>query len=314
MGLFVQNISLALSSNSYLLEKVSLPKLSKDKIDLTVAPGTVAIIGGVKYKGQAAPYKLTRGIVGIKNGAEAYLYSDRPFDGISLNFFGGQHVVSLSSMPAVKSKYSVVGIAAIEVSDYKDLVNYFNRSLTRDELVAEINKTVKPHLSNETISAVSRLISAETTDVSLRAMLNDVAGEIMKSRKTAALLMNMGLLLSARGITFHLNPLDDAEDASKKVHDALLDKAVDDYRNGDARDRQDRQAAAERQHEIDKIRAQNSNINENTETKNINTNTQGGDITIVEGKKEGSVKFCPECGTKIAAGAKFCPECGNKLK
>lgn len=32
----------------------------------------------------------------------------------------------------------------------------------------------------------------------------------------------------------------------------------------------------------------------------------------VEAAPAGSVKFCPNCGAKLAEGAKFCPECGTK--
>ena len=126
MSLFVQEIVLRLSDEKYLIEKTALPPLVKDKIDLSVAPGTVAIVGGTTYKGRETPYKLTREVVGLKRAAtDAYLYPDKPFDGIAVTFFGGQHIVSVSSLPSAKAKFSIVGTASLEISDFRDLAAYF---------------------------------------------------------------------------------------------------------------------------------------------------------------------------------------------
>lgn len=320
MGLFVQNITLKLSDNKYLVEKVDLPSLDKGKIDLTVANGTVAIIGGSKYKGREVPYKLTRDIIGSKRaGAEAYLYPDKPFEDITVSFFGGQHVVSISSLPKAKAKFSIVGSATLEISDFKDLALYFDRSITKDELIEEINKTVRSHLSNEVSIAASRYITADTTDNNLRAALANVSDDVMKSRKTASILMNMGLILSAKGISMHLNALDDADDKIKAINDALLDNAIDSL-NDAKRDREDREKAAARQHEIDMTKAQKTDFRDYTDTKNINTNTTGNGNVIINNPKDtdtariGKVAYCPNCGQKIAQNAaKFCPNCGQKL-
>lgn len=322
MGLFVQDIKLGLSSDAYLLEKATLPTLNRDKINLTVAPGTVAIVGGEKYKGQEVPYKLTRGIVGLKNGAEVFLYPDKNFDGVSLQFFGGQHTLSFSATPTAKGTFAVVGTAFIEISDYKDLAKFFNRSLTVEDLKQELmakDSVVKAHLSNETMSAIKALIKDGMTEDALCAVLNDEIAS--KIRKTASLLTNMGLLLSSRAITFKLNTLDQAAEAQEKLNRKSVDKAMSEF-DKDELDRQERREAAERQHEIDKIRAQRTNISENTDTKNVNTNTNGGNVTIVNDKEkdkdkksegEQTAKFCPECGVKLTGKVKFCPECGKKL-
>lgn len=318
MGLFVENLTLKLSNPDFVIEKVTLPPISKGKVDLLVVPGTVAIVGGTKYKGQEVPHKLTREIVGSKQtGVDVYLFPDKMFDSVSVSFFGGQHIVSISSLPTAKAKFSIVGTASLEVADYAELANHFKRSMTRDELVQEINSSVRSHLSNEVSSIASRYITPETTEVTLRAALDSVSTDVMKSRKTAAMLMNMGLILSARGLTMRLNSLDDADDKFRIINDALTDKAIASL-NDDLLDRADRQEQAKRQHEVDIIRAQRTNIDESTstETRNINTNSNGGNVTIVNGGVGGATpfrRFCPECGNQLVQDAKFCPFCGKRL-
>ena len=318
MSWFVQEIVLRLSDEKYLIEKTALPPLVKDKIDLSVAPGTVAIVGGTTYKGRETPYKLTREVVGLKRAAtDAYLYPDKPFDGIAVTFFGGQHIVSVSSLPSAKAKFSIVGTASLEISDFRDLAAYFKRTITKEDLAGEINKNVRTHLSNEVSAAASKYITSETTEVTLRGALENIASDVMKSRKTASLLLNMGLILSPRGISMHLNALGDAENKMQRILDALTDKALESLDN-DILDRAERELAAQRQHEIDLIRAAQTEIKE--ETKNINTTTNGNGKIVIqkpeknESKAERERQFCPECGAKLTEKeGKFCPFCGKKL-
>lgn len=327
MGLFVQSIVLRMTDERYVVEKVALPELTKEKIDLTVLPGTIAVLGGVKYKGQESPYKLTREIVGSKRASvDVYLFPDKSFDNFTISFFGGQHVVSISSLPSAKAKFSIVGTATVEIADYKELAGYFKRSMTKEDLIEEINKNFRGHLSNEVSVAASRYITPETTEVTLRGALESVSQEVMKSRKTASLLMGMGLILSARGISMHLNALEDADDKFRIINDALTSKAISSLDN-DILDREERERAAARQHEIDLIRAQRTEIKDTTETRNINTNTNtqgGGTVNIINSSAPSAApaakkaapekRFCTECGKEVAReGAKFCPFCGGKL-
>ena len=60
VGLMVQNITLGLSEGNYLVEQVEIPPIVKGKVNVTVLPGTIALLGGVKYKGQEIPYQLIR--------------------------------------------------------------------------------------------------------------------------------------------------------------------------------------------------------------------------------------------------------------
>jgi rubrerythrin len=311
MGLFVQNVVLGISDEKYLVEKVEIPEITKGKVDLTVKPGTIAIIGGIKYKGQEAPYKLTRENIGSKRASvDAYLYPDKMFDSISINFFGGQHNVSLSSLPGTKAKFSIVGTANIEIADFKDLANYFKASIKREDLVEQVTKEFRGHLSNEVNTSACKYITPETTEITLSAVLDSVSQDVMRSRKTSAMLANMGLMLSARGITMHLNALDESEEIMRIVNDAVNDKAIRSLDN-DLRDREEREKSAERQHEIDMARANRTDISESTETRNYNTN--GGNVTINNPAPKNK-RYCPECGTEITSpNAKFCPSCGQKL-
>lgn len=317
MGLFVQKITLNLSGNDYVVERLDDIKLDKNKIDVYIAPGTRAIIGGVSYKGQETPYKLSRDLIGSKQtGASVYLYPDKSFDSISLTFFGGQHTVSVSSLPQAKAKFSIVGSATVEISDYKDLAEYFKRSLTRQDLVDEITKNFRPHLADEVGTAASKYITPSTTEVTLRAALDSVAKEVIQSRKTASLLMRMGLRLSERGISMHLNPLDDADNIINEINEALKDSAVTSI----GTEAEERRLAAARKHELDMAKVNRSTFTDNTETRNINTNTNGGTVNIIDpNSKSGSghapaKRFCTECGKEVSKdGAKFCPFCGAKL-
>jgi rubrerythrin len=182
-------------------------------------------------------------------------------------------------------------------------------------LVEEINKDFRVHLSNEVNTAASKHITPETTEVALRSVLDSVSQDVMQSRKTSSMLMDMGLMLSARGITMHLNALDQAEELMDAINNALADKAIISL-NNDVLDREERERAAIRQHELDMARVNRTDIRESTETRNYNTN--GGNVTINNPSPNNPAptakRFCPECGTEITSpNAKFCPSCGQKL-
>lgn len=315
VGLMSQEFTLGLSDSNYLVEEVQLPQLVRERLNITILPGTVAVLGGVKYKGQELTYKLSRIVVAPKGSATSvYLFPDKMVDSITVPFFGGQHMVSISSLPLAKAKFSIVGSATVEVADFKELAYYYKRSMTKEELVADINANLRGHLSNEVAAAASEHITPETTEVTLRAALNDVAKDVISSKKTATALMNMGLMLSARGISMHINALEDAEDKMKLINDALMDKAIASL-DDDLLDRAADALAASRKHDIDMTLAKN------TTTSNTNSNittTANGNAVVVNAKDNssdgGGKKFCMNCGAKIPNDkAKFCPGCGNKL-
>ena len=320
VGLLSQDIILGLSDSTFLVEQVEVPPIVRERVNVTVKPGTVAVLGGVKYRGQMLPYKLTRAVVASKGSSSTvYLLPDKMMDSITVVFFGGQHVVSISSLPSAKAKFSIVGSATVEIADVKELANYFKRSITKEDLVADINNNLRGHLSNEVSMAASKYITPETTEVTLRAALNDVAREVISSKKTASALMNMGLILSARGISMHINALEDAEDKIKLINDLLTDKAISSL-DDDLLDRASDALAASRKHELDMTLAKN------TTTRNINTNsnntvTTNGNAPVADASKknakaadEPTQRFCMNCGAGIPdSTANFCPKCGKRL-
>jgi membrane protease subunit (stomatin/prohibitin family) len=104
--------------------------------------------------------------------------------------------------------------------------------------------------------------------------------------------------------------LDQAEELMDAINNALADKAIISL-NNDVLDREEREKAAAREHEIAMARANRTDISESTETRNYNTN--GGNVTINNPAPKNK-RYCPECGTEItSANAKFCPSCGQKL-
>ena len=318
VGLMVQNITLGLSEGNYLVEQVEIPPIVKGKVNVTVLPGTIALLGGVKYKGQEIPYQLIREVVGNKkNATTAYLLPDKLMDNISVSFFGGQHMVSLSSLPTAKAKFSIVGTATVEVADFKELANYFKRSMTKEELVEEINKNLRGHLTNEVSVAASKYITPTTTEVTLRAALDDVAREVISSKKTASALMNMGLILSARGLSMHINALDDAEDKIKLINDALTDKAIANLDN-DLLDRAADELERARNHDVNMALAKNTTTRNNNNNDTITTNNNGNAPVVInkggtQPKQQGGKNFCPNCGNKITGNGRFCPNCGQQL-
>ena len=323
MGLFTQDIKLALSKGEYVIEKVTLPPIKKKNIDLSVAPGTVAIINRQAYKGQGFAYKLTDVAIGASKGTElvAYLYPDKMFDNIPITFFGGQHSVTLSSAVSgfAKAKFSIVGNATLELSDYRDLATHFDRSVTKQDVIDEVNKNVRIHLTNEVSSAASKYIVEGTTEIVLAGKLNEIAADVMQTRKAATVFMQMGLMLSQRGISLHINPLEEADEMFKKLQEALMRREMEGF-DRDRLDREERERQAQRDHEINLIRAQNTTREESDNTNTINNNgapvtapaPQANPAPTPQAQSSGQ-KYCGECGAKLKPGAKYCNACGAKV-
>lgn len=56
IGFFSQEFTVGLSQGDYVLEKVTLPPIKKKNIVFRVQPGTVALVGGQKFKGAGTAY------------------------------------------------------------------------------------------------------------------------------------------------------------------------------------------------------------------------------------------------------------------
>lgn len=352
VGLFSQDINLSLSSGEYIIEKITIPALKRKNINLMVAPGTVAIINKQTFKGQGVAYKINDVTMGGGKGAEltAYLYPDKMFDNVPITFFGGQHSVKLSVAVSgfARAKFSIVGDAVVELSDYKDLALYFDRTVTKKDVIDEINKNSRVHLTNEVSAVASSYITADTTEIELRGKLNAIASDVINNRKVSAVLMNMGLMVSQRGLSLRLNLLDETEEMVRVLQEALLKAEINEL-GKDEQERADRERQAQRDHEVALIIAQNTTRTEGDHTNTINGNSTTP-VTInqpapqaqpqpapqaqpqptaqpqaqpvaqpqpapqAQPQPTGSgAKFCRECGTPVKPGAKHCNECGAKV-
>ncbi len=324
--LFGQEFTVGLTNSAYLIEKVTLPPIKKKNITFRVQEGTIALVGGQKYKGQNIAYQLSsfNFTDGKKNTCDIYLYPDKPFESITVSFFGGQHEITLSAAISkfARAKFAIVGSASIEIGDFKDLAKFFGRTITKEELVDEINKNYRAHLTNEVSSTACKYITRETTEIELQQHLNDIAADVMRnSKKTASLLMNMGLMMSHRGISMHLNPVEGADEQFRLLNEALMKKEMESF-DQDKLDREERERAAQRQHEIDRIRAENTTREETDQHKSYSNNGPAP-VTVNEsttkrgdGSRSGARtggKFCTECGAEIKGNGKFCANCGARL-
>ena len=276
VGLFTQEITLGLSDESFLVEKVEIPPIVRDRVDLTVLPGTVALTDDVGVPRTSGFYKLTRSHFGNKSASTVVaLYPNKIIDNITITFFGGQHVLSISSLPMAKAKFAIVGTATAEIRNFELLAKYFPSSMTKDDLMKEIKEKWCAHLNDEAMRAASKCITPETNEITLRAALDEIANEMIAGQKMNAMLKNFGLKLSVNGITMHVNSLEDSEDKMRIINDALTGKALASLAN-DLITPASSPAATDR-----------------------NANMQ----------------FCIYCGARIASkDARFCASCGKQIR
>ena len=173
------------------------------------------------------------------------------------------------------------------------------------------------HLTNEISSAASQYIKKDTTEVELQSKLNEIATDVTRnSRKTSSMLLSMGLALSQRGISMHLNALDDTDETIKVINDALKKHAIESI--GDEKlEREAKEKQAERQFESDKIRADHTTITENeSRVDNVRTISNTGSAPVIINENTTVAEkdyFCDQCGHKCPPTAKFCNECGAKI-
>ena len=276
VGLFTQEITLGLSDESFLVEKVEIPPIVRDRVDLTVLPGTVALINDYTDPCLSGVHKLIRSFFGSKSASTVVtLYPDKFIDNITITFFGGQHVLSISSLPMAKAKFAIVGTATAEVDDFKSLAKYFPSSMTKDDLMKEIKEKWCAHLNDEAMRAASKYITPETNEITLRAALDEIAKEIVAGGKMKNVLQNFGLRLSAKGITMHVNSLEDSEDKMRIINDALTGKALASLAN------------------------------------DLITPASSSAAT----DRNANMQFCIYCGARIASkDARFCASCGKQIK
>ena len=305
MGLFTQDLELRVENELNIIEKKEID-LKKGNVNFKVVNDYVAIIGTEKLLGGKA-YKYSKKAFG--DSIIAFVYQNgKNFDNISINFTTGEYTVSLDTLENAKAKYCLNGTLTAEIFNYEKLAKYFNRTVTRDDIVEELQNTVRDSFATEVRAVASKYITANSTANSVYLDFDNIKKEIAK-RDISAInkLLQMGLDLSSSGIALKLTPVDETETlvdrVNNKINQNALD-ALDDIKDDKLRSQRLEEKEMDQKHEINKIRAEHTTITENYGNISPNENN--------EEKKE-AVKYCSNCGAKLKLDVNFCPVCGKRV-
>lgn len=321
MGLFTQDVKVGLVDGKNVIEKFTIQNVKKGKINLYVKPGSICImptLGNHEFLGQNAPYQLSRDYFVQQKGdsCDVYTYSDKGI-ALSVPFFGGQYRLKIPGAKGLRGTYALVGNAYLQVTDYGKLAMHYGRSVTEEEIVEDLKKNYRKAISEEITTTANRFITEDTDETKLNALGDEIlASMIEDGGKAAAVLRVLGLRISSKKMTMHLNALEDVEEITKKISDKEIETTIFDMDANVRKDEADKLAAS-RQFEIDQIKAQNTNVEERKQDTNINQtiNGEGRLVTDHAGHSGRDVSFCPGCGTRIEMNdVHFCPKCGRKLR
>lgn len=310
VGLFDQKISLGLSDPNYLIEKVEIGKIVKNKIELLVAEGTCALIGGNEYLGRNQVYNVyLENLVPKKNEeCVAYLYSTKFFDKISFKFPVDVYSLGIDVLKGAKGKYALNAQANVEISDYKELVLNYGKTVTREALLGELETKIRAELSGVVKTVASQLYSSELTSTEFLGKVQDEIDTILREIRRGTSINSLGLVVNKSSIKFYMNEMAETKEYIAKITGKINEGA--EYHIGDDKRRDENEKLQkEREHEINLKRADHTKIEESTQ--NITKNINGTESST---KKQETKKFCPNCGTKLtSSNAKFCSNCGTKL-
>ena len=310
MGLFTQEITLGLKDPSNIIEKEEI-LLKKQKINLYVKKGSIVYVGQTAYKGNPDFYEIDPSMLGgrKKDSITLYVTPDKTFDTISIKFFAGKHKCSVSYRPDAKADFSIIGEVEVMINDYQLLAEHFDRTMSKDELVDDINKSYRQLLGNEIGQTADKFITLETTENDLSASLNKIVKEVFKTgRKAATAFQKIGLVIVPGSISLQVEPLEDADEIISTILNKINQKALESIDNEEKEKEYERKQAelqAEREHEINLERAKHTSISEQITDVNA---TGDGNVTI----NQNPDKYCINCGAKISRTAAFCPTCGAK--
>lgn len=310
MALFTQEIILGIKNKKNILEKEEFV-VEKKNINIRVKDGTVAYINGIKYNAGDNFVNIKDSFdTKKKEKAVAYLYPAGGIREITIHFFAGQHQLSLDINSKAKGTFSVVGDAKVIVDDYTALAKNYERAMTEEELIEDINNTYRDSLKNEMTGIIDRKISIETTEQELKGMFNDIIDEMVSKNGGAnSTFARLGLVLRKSGISLKLNRMEDADELNKQFISKINDKALGSFDKEDADEEYQRgqtELEKSRQFDIDMERAKNTSI---SESKTEVINSGNGNVTI---NQKSNDKYCIKCGAKIPANALYCPNCGEK--
>ena len=313
IGFLSQEIRVRLGDSNNLIEKVDLGRIAKGKVSLVVEEGTNALINGRVYAGRTAHYELVpENFVGKKGEAcAAYLYSSKFFDKMSFKFPVDVYSLGIDVLDNAVGKYALNAQINVEIADHKELVLNYQRTITREELMAELETKIRAELSSVVKSAANQYYSSSLKSKEFLAKVQEHMEDVVRSIRRGTSIDSLGLIVNKSSINFYLNEMAETKEYIASVT-SKINESAEYHLKDDRRRDQNEQIDKERQHEIDKIKAGNTRITETTQ--NINKNINGKEEPKKSEKKDEKKKFCSNCGAKAEkADAKFCSNCGEKL-
>ena len=320
MGLFTEKIFLKSSGPQYVVEVQEID-LKKKNVIIEVQRGYTAVFNDddsnpIMGESNKLPSKL------FGKTAKVYLYpTSQKFETIAIQFHAGQYTLSLAARPEAKVKFAINGVANVRLRDYVAMARHFDRSITREEIEAELkSRFMQPFQSDVAISANSA-ITPDTTDQNVYTKLRQITADAVNSSTARTLLVRMGLTITEGDVVLRLATDETGRETIDEIIKKFNEHAIDSF---DEEDRQRRRAERvddeerERAHEINVITA------ERTTTGNTNTTSHVSyeGVAPTRGEAAGraapvkpGARYCPECGAEISnPRAKFCPDCGAKLE
>ena len=315
MSLFTDVVELSMRDPSRnLIEKFAFDA-KKPNIEFVIDPSCDAIVNGVSPIAGGQRMSFSRKVIG--NSISVCLYSkavNRQV--VSIPFFAGQHTISLEVMTTAKARFALVGVARVAVANPKNLVAYFNSTLTLEELENKLVESLKDSISTMMTSAASRHINSASTDKSIYENLSAIAADGIANTSMRKTLSDMGLRLMPDSIDLKLNPIGDSSAVIEAINAKFNEAAIGSFDEA-AKDKQRRQDVEDEerrnQHEIDVINAKN------TDTKNRNNSNSysyNGKPPVEKPKKDDKPKkrFCSNCGNELGPKDRFCSVCGTPAK
>lgn len=306
LGVWTETITLALSQDDYIIEKVEFEEFQKWNVEFLVTEGTKALIKGILYN-SGAQIKFDK--KELQSSKTIYLCKASWNINVDIQkFFGGSYELGISISPSVKGSFSIVGSASVEIDDFKTLINYFNKTMTRKELEEAISNDFKKHAKDDIFKLASQYITSSSTEQDLAAKLPDIEQAFQKNSNKSNV-KNMGIRVTK--ITLGINTLPDTDEMIKKIKEELTQRGLREI-NADETKRLAEEEDKQRKHELELERIKKMTITEKKEDikKEINS------TVVRDGTKEQEVEktYCLGCGKLVEdKTAKFCKYCGEKI-
>lgn len=325
MALFKQEYKLKFSNPNNVIEKVTIKDVKKGKIRLYIPSGYSAFIptieGGISYPGNKSYYEFGRDdfVQSKHEDCDVFLYKENDERKVVVPFFGGKYTINLSVAKGVKGTFTLVGTAYLDINNPEALIRSYNKTLTIEDIQDDIAENgLKDMLTNEITSIANSQIGLDANENTLASSVRNIIEEMVdESKQATSVFKKIGLRISKRGTSMHVNALEDAKKYADLINSKILDSNLYDLEGGKRKDENEREDKG-RQFEIDKIKAERAEISDRTTTinKTINANGDAAKEALHEEERRPSegVRYCPYCGAKIEnKAARFCMSCGNKL-